>query len=368
MKITFLMPCYPWSPMGGFKVVYEYCNELVERGHQVTVVHARQVKFATGKASSLYEKLRNLRMGVSIGNQKPIINWQRIDPRVNLLFVPDTSEQHIPAGDVIFATAWNTAPFVLKYGPSKGSKFYLIQHYETWLGPKEVVDETWRSPLNKIVVSRWLLKIGRDLGALNLEYVPNAVDHDHYRVLKPVENRPKQIAMLFSHVPLKGARDGVEALEIAKDQHPELKAILFGTGRHANWIPKWAQYHREPAQDFIVREIYNKASIFLSSSWAEGFALPPAEAACCGCAVVATDSGGIADFIENDQTGLLSAPKDPQALGVNLCRLLENEGLRLRLAENARQRLSTFTWKKSAEMMESVIESSRKMVRDLQAV
>src|ERR1700681_4565311 len=107
MKITFLMPCYPWSPMGGFRVVYEYANQLVERGHEVTVVHARAVTSGPRKLS-LYEKLRHLKIGLATRHATPTVNWHKIDPRVRLLFVPDTDALHVPDGDAIFATAWNT--------------------------------------------------------------------------------------------------------------------------------------------------------------------------------------------------------------------------------------------------------------------
>jgi L-malate glycosyltransferase len=346
--------------MGGFRVVYEYSNRLVERGHEVNVVHARVVKSGPRKLS-LYEKLRDLKIGLATRHVTPSVNWHRINPRVRLIFAPDTDALHVPDGDAIFATAWNTVAPVLNYSPSKGAKFYLIQHYETWLGPKvapkNFVDETWRSHMNKIVVSKWLLELGREMGAGHLEYIPNAVDHDRYRILMPVRTRPKQVAMMFSHVPFKGSKDGIAALEIAKKRHPDLNAVFFGTGRDADWIPKWVRYHRDPPQDFIVQEIYNKSSIFLSPSLAEGFALPPAEAACCGCAVVATDSGGIADFIEHGQTGLLSQPKDANTLGENLCRVLDDENLRLRLVETSGRKLSTFTWDGSAQLMEAFIAS-----------
>jgi L-malate glycosyltransferase len=358
MKITFLMPCYPWAPMGGFRVVYEYSNQLVARGHEVTVVHVQQIGPKAQKHVSLYEKAREFRNQIFNSCLTPKISWQVIDPRVNLSFVRAADKSNIPDGDAIFATSWNTVASVLAYERSKGTKFYLIQHYETWLGPKALVDQTWRSELNKVAVSKWLVNIGRELNAGHVEYIPNAVDHVRYKLINPIKDRPRQIAMMFSHVEFKGARDGIRALEIAKEKHPSLTAIFFGTGRAASWIPKWVQYYRDPPQEFIVDEVYNKSSIFLSSSWAEGFALPPAEAASCGCAVVATHSGGIADFIENEVTGLLSAPKDPQALGNNLCRLLEDDELRIKLSEAAGRRVGFLTWDRSATLLERFITSS----------
>lgn len=359
MKITFVMPCYPWSPMGGFKVVYEYANRLTRFGHQVTVVHAREVRFGPQHSKSFFDRLREFRDRVSAGDAIPSINWQKIDAGVKLLFVPDTDACHIPDGDAVFATAWNTVAAVLHYPDSKGAKFYLIQHYELFLGPKKLVDETWRAPLTKIVISKWLVSVGKDLGISDLTYIPNAVDHQRYRVMSPIGSRPKRVAMLFSHVPFKGARDGIAAIEFAKRKHPDLQAVFFGTGRHAGWIPDWIRYHRDPPQELITKEIYNLSSIFLSPSWAEGFALPPAEAACCGCAIVASDSGGIADFIDHERTGLLSQPRDWKALGDNLCRLLDDRSLRIGLAEAAGKRLSGFTWERSALLLESLIASKQ---------
>ncbi len=338
-------------------MVYEYANQLVEHGHEVAVVHAREVKIGVPASVSTYQRLKKFGMALVVGNKTPRINWQTIDPRVKLLFVPDTDTRYIPESDAIFATAWNTVASVLGYDSSKGAKFYLIQGYEACMAPKELVDETWRAPLNKVVVSKWLLSLGHELGAANLHYIPNAVDNNQYRIINPLHSRPKRVAMMFSHMEFKGSKQGVEALRIAKKEHPDLEAVFFGTGRSANWIPKWIPYHRNPPQDFIIREIYNNSSIFLSPSWAEGFALPPAEAACCGCAIVATDSGGIRDFIEHGETGLLSAPKDARALANNLCRLLEDQASLRKLANSARQRLETFRWDNSARMLESFLES-----------
>ena len=95
---------------------------------------------------------------------KPTIDWQRLDPRVKLLFVPDSGARHIPDADAVFATTWYTVRSVLDFPAAKGEKFYLIQAYETWMGPKEMVDATWRSPLHKIVISKWLLELGKELG------------------------------------------------------------------------------------------------------------------------------------------------------------------------------------------------------------
>lgn len=356
MRVSFLMPCYPWGPMGGFRVVYEYANEFVARGHQVTIIHPRRVRHVQGLSrgtfgGQLRRKLKGLRGYIC----KPRIGWQEIDSRVRMLFVPNCDARYIPDADALFATAWHTTDYLLDYPASKGEKCYLIQGYEIWMGPRDLVERGWRLPFHKVVVSKWLRELGEGLGCKDLTYIPNAVDQKRYLLRNTIEDRPRQVAMMFSSVPWKGSRDGIAALEIAKKRYPDLKVVLFSTCRKKGWIPRWMEYYCNPSQEFIVDLIYNNSCVFLSSSRTEGFALPPAEAARCGCAVVATDSGGIREYIQNGVTGLLSAPQDPVALAENLCMLLEDENLRLRLATACRRTLESFTWERSATMLEEFL-------------
>ncbi len=310
MKVTFLAPGYTWGPSGGIRVVYEYANRLVERGHEVSVVHPRRLKYSPSpEKRTPYYAVRGWAGNLLSLAVKPSINWHPVDPRVRSLNVPSSDEAYIPEADAIFATAWTTVRSVLEYPNMKGEKCYLIQHHETWMGPTDLVNETWRSPLHKVVVSKWLVEVGKKLGCDNLTYIPNAVDHNRYRMIQPIEGRPPRVAMAFSKVPFKGGADGLEALRLAREKYPKLKAVLFGQTRLRPSIPKWIEYYSNPPQDFIIDEIYNRSSIFLCSSWSEGYALPPAEAAACGCAVVATDNGGIRDYIEHGVTGLLSPPR-----------------------------------------------------------
>jgi glycosyltransferase involved in cell wall biosynthesis len=285
----------------------------------------------------------------------PVVSWHPIDPRVQLLFVPTLSDRYIPDADAIFATAWQTVAPVIACAESKGEKCYFIQHYETWMGAKEKVDETWRSSLHKVVVSKWLRELGHSLGVTDLTHIPNAIDGDKYRVIQPIEGRARRVAMMCSPVPFKRALDGIAALETAKKVFPDLTVRLFGNCRRPNWVPDWMSYEQDPAQSHIVEDIYNNSSIVLSSSMSEGFALPPAEGAACGCAIVATDSGGIRDFAEHGITALLSNPDDPQALADNLCLLLGNEDLRIKLARSANERIKNFNWEDSSDLFEQFL-------------
>lgn len=363
------MPCYAWAPMGGFRVTFEYANSLVARGHEVTVVHPRRLKDPGYlPEESAWRWTLNKMFNIFEVFLKPTISWLEVDKRVRLEYVPSSDARHIPDGDALIATSWTAVRSVLECPPSKGEKFNLIQGYGPWMGPKELIDRTWCAPIHKIVVSRWLLEISKELGLEEVVYIPNGINHQRYRVTQAIEDRPRQAAMLYSTVDSKGSADGFEALRIAREKFPELKIIAFGTSRRRGWVPDWVEYHRNPAQDFIVNEIYNQSQIFVSPSWSEGFGLPPAEAAACGCAIVATDSGGIRDFVEHGVTGLLSPPKDPAALATILCAVLENEKLRVRLAKACNKSVASLTWERSTDLLEDFLTRLTKKRLDLARV
>jgi glycosyltransferase involved in cell wall biosynthesis len=56
-----------------------------------------------------------------------------------------------------------------------------------------------------------------------------------------------------------------------------------------------------------------------------------------GLAIVTTRIGGVVDLIEDEDTGLLVPPDDPQALALALDRLLRDPTLRTALGTRARR-------------------------------
>ena len=72
------------------------------------------------------------------------------------------TDRDVPDGDVVIATWWETAEWVAKLSPRKGAKAYFIQHYEVFdYTPHRRVKATWRMPLYKITISKWLEPISK---------------------------------------------------------------------------------------------------------------------------------------------------------------------------------------------------------------
>jgi glycosyltransferase involved in cell wall biosynthesis len=344
MNITFLLPTYPKKPLGGFRVVYEYANHLVNRGHSVNVVHPRILRQKPRKGG-INNILRRRARLVSDYFIKPTIDWQRIDKKVRMLYVPELVNAHIPDGDVIIATSWQTAEYAMAYSKSKGRQFYLLQAFEIWDGPEDRVRATWLSPMEKIAVSRYLYEKGIEFGVSseNIVHIPNGIDLQKYRVTNDIASRNRRVVMMYSTLPIKGADDGIKAIVTSKQRYPGLQAVLFGTVKRPEHLPSWIEYFRKPDQEFLVRSIYNSGSIYVCSSWSEGWGLPPAEAMACGCAVLSTDNGGVRDYAVHGETALLSPIKKPQALSENLLRLLDDNNLRIKIAVSGHRNIQKFS-------------------------
>ena len=261
----------------------------------------------------------------------------------------------MPRADVYVAGWWSTAERLAAMRSLPGRRLYLIQHLETWAGLEEDVMATWRMPLEKIVIARWLQKIAEDLGESS-NYIPNGLDLTRFGCDIPPENRfAGRLAMMYNdRVDWKGSPDGVAALEVLKARFPELEAEVFGVHERPETLPAWISYRQQPSQQDL-RGIYNRASIFLAPSHSEGWGLPPCEAMACGAAVVATDIGGHREFCVDEKTALLVPMQDPAAMAAAAARLIENAQLRIQIARLSCEHIQKFTWNDAVDAFERLL-------------
>jgi glycosyltransferase involved in cell wall biosynthesis len=93
--------------------------------------------------------------------------------------------------------------------------------------------------------------------------------------------------------------------------------------------------HGRVDRDVVRRLCQQDHVLVFPSEWDEPFAAVPIEAMSCGMAVVATTAGGTPEAIVDGETGLLVPPSDPEGMARALGRLAADDGLRIRLGENA---------------------------------
>lgn len=356
MKITFVLPRLTLQPTGGGKIVYQYANALAEAGHAVEVIHPRTLflwdlrKTALSKLPALGADCAKA-LGLLRGRNEAVPGWMTLHPAVKITVVPALYARHVPDADIVVATLWRTAEYVVRLPESKGRKFYFIQHYETWSGPEPRVNRTLQSNMCKIVISGWLKELIGKLAGDVAHQIPNPVDHEEFFVTSGLDARPRVVSMLYSPHTWKGAAEGITALGLAKAAFPDLEAILFGTGARPNSLPGWISYVQDPPRRQLRESIYNASSIYLCPSWSEGWGLPALEAMACGCAVVTADNGGTRDFVLNGENGAVVPPRSGQALGEALIALLADDARRAAFAARSVDLARQFTLASSVDKL-----------------
>ena len=156
-SITFILPRTGENPIGGFKVIYEYGNRLIERGCKVNYVYGivsrKDVKGILAIGYKLLRFFRYLKYKY-FKSFKPD-SWFKTDKRSNHILVYSLSETNIPKSDVVIASSWATAYWLNDYKNIKQEqKFYFIQHFEDWHGGYDKVIKSWRMDLQKTKMKR----------------------------------------------------------------------------------------------------------------------------------------------------------------------------------------------------------------------
>jgi glycosyltransferase involved in cell wall biosynthesis len=87
----------------------------------------------------------------------------------------------------------------------------------------------------------------------------------------------------------------------------------------------------EPATEDVACRLH-ELDIFVLPSLSEAFSNSLMEAMACGCAAIASRTGGNPELVKDGETGLLFTPGDVSDLSAKLNLLLENPGLRRSVA------------------------------------
>ncbi len=131
------------------------------------------------------------------------------------------------------------------------------------------------------------------------------------------------------------------AAESISSRFPDARIAVVGDGPLCRALKKRARRLKIDDKIFFLGErrdafeLMNLFDIFVLPSLWEGLPFVLVEAAALGKPIVATAVDGVPEVIEEERTGLLVPPKDPQLLAGAIIRLLEDRKLAGRLGERA---------------------------------
>jgi glycosyltransferase involved in cell wall biosynthesis len=166
--------------------------------------------------------------------------------------------------------------------------------------------------------------------------------------------RKKQLLAVGSFKSKKGFSYLIDATAEFFLRHPDFKLLIAGDGEHRKEIEE--QIKSKELEEKILllgvvqREqlvrLLNESWLFVMSSLYEGFPKALLEALACGTPAVITTGCNAAEIIK--ETGLIVPKGDSGALAEALCRLIEDESLWMRCANNCRTVAMSYEWKEIA--------------------
>jgi len=150
-------------------------------------------------------------------------------------------------------------------------------------------------------------------------------------LIKALANLVPQYSQLLLRV--MGEGDARESLEkLAKDLELEKNIEFIGRIPRENTAP-----------------YYQEASIFVLPSFNEGMSNAMLEALASGLPLIATNTGGTSELVEEGVNGFIVKMRDSQDLTDRIEILMKDEDLRKRMGEASRRKAELMSWKKVAK-------------------
>lgn len=169
-----------------------------------------------------------------------------------------------------------------------------------------------------------------------IRIIPPGVDiHRFHPDASPAEWDLFFLSVLDRYHHYKGLDTLLSAIAVVRERHPDVKALIGGTGdllqhyrkrAHDLGIGDNVQFAGHIPNDSLQR-YYSRSRMFIllsSDPTLEGFGMVTLEAMACGRPVITTPISGIAHEIERSGAGILVNPGDPEMLAGAILDLLED--------------------------------------------
>lgn len=327
---------------GGYWTIFRLANFLGAAGHRVRV-YIEPIAHLEGKSHDEIEAFLEENFGPL--RVQTVVGHDRILP-----------------ADATIATNWPTAYTAAEQQDSL-FRFYFVQDFEPeFYSDRDPLyreaERTYDLPLQHVCIGRSLAaRLGRMTGRPT-ECIDFAVDTEIFRTRVRAAERSGPTRILFFARPgmkRRGFDLGVEALERVARERPDVEICMFGAedeelrGVRFPFTNLGVLGHHELARAM------NDAHILLCFSLSANVSWVPLQAMACGCAVVEADVPGVREMVEKD-TCLLAEPV-PDHVTESLIRLIDDDGLRCHLAENAATALAERSWDSSARQFEQILQN-----------
>jgi glycosyltransferase involved in cell wall biosynthesis len=193
----------------------------------------------------------------------------------------------------------------------------------------------------------------------NISTIPFGVDTDVFKPAR-LKERSEECEILYagSLYPLKGVPDLIRAIANVRKHGLKANLTIVGEGQQKEALTALTRAlgieEHVKFEGFVpysnMPQYYKRSDIFCFPTLGEPFGKAVTEAMACGKPVIATNVGGPAEIIQDEVDGLLVPPSNPEAIALQITRLIEDRNERRRLGERARETaVNRFSWSIIAE-------------------
>jgi L-malate glycosyltransferase len=320
---------------GGAKIIIEQANQLVDRGHHVTIIC-----------------------------RYPEPNW--IEVKAKYVHIPWQARftEYIDDTDVIVCTVYEQ---MAECYLSQKAPVVMFEQGDSYLFEFSALDpqlqhqfkKEWTLPVPILSVSSGLSDILKQHFQRHAQILPNAVDRNIFfpRESDDFETRSKCRILLVGQdqIRFKGINDILAALRIVKQTGREFEVVWVSQIKPS--IPFSGTLVINPSQKELG-EIYRSCDIYVSGSYYESFCLPALEAMTSGCAVVSTRHAGIQEYGKHNYNCLMAEIGNPTSLAEQIIELIDNKNKRYMLIQNGYKTAAQYSWEKTIDKLESYLSGA----------
>jgi polysaccharide biosynthesis protein PelF len=189
--------------------------------------------------------------------------------------------------------------------------------------------------------TRW--EVAQGVARDKIRIIYNGVDPDRFA---PATEEPDgQLIVSTARIdPLKDIETFLQMAALVVKTNPRARFAVYGSVADRDYYKRCLRLRSELGLNAVVTlgaeaenvvTAYQKADVIVLTSVSEAFPYSVLEAMSCGKAVVATDVGGVREALEGN--GILVPPREPEALAVEVRKLLDDRTQRLAFGTRARQ-------------------------------
>jgi glycosyltransferase involved in cell wall biosynthesis len=216
--------------------------------------------------------------------------------------------------------------------------------------------QNWRTAIPTIrmadvvvVPSGYLVDVFARFG-LKAQAISNIVELDRFQFR---DRRPLRPVFLTSRLlePLYNVGCVLRAFALIQKEVPEASLTVAGEGWMRSELEQLARDLELRNIEFIggvpfkdMPAMYDSADVYLTATDLDNMPSSIVECLAAGLPVVTTDAGGIPYIVTHEETCLMVARNDHEAMAAAALRFLRDEELASRIAHNAREHCRNFSW------------------------